>query len=88
MNVHLGTIRGGLEALRDDQRSGLSLLAKNREAAFEDSRKARERAGRATGPLVIAGDFNLPVESAIYRNYWGGFRNAFSDCGRGFGHSK
>jgi endonuclease/exonuclease/phosphatase (EEP) superfamily protein YafD len=28
------------------------------------------------------------VESAIYRTSWGGFRNAFSRCGRGFGHTK
>ena len=38
--------------------------------------------------IVVAGDFNLPVESAIYRANWGDLRNAFSNCGRGFGHTK
>jgi endonuclease/exonuclease/phosphatase (EEP) superfamily protein YafD len=40
------------------------------------------------GPLLIAGDSNLPVESAIQRSSWGDFMNAFSTCGRGFGHTK
>ena len=39
-------------------------------------------------PTIIAGDFNLPVESAIYRRYWSDFRNAFSHAGFGTGYSK
>jgi endonuclease/exonuclease/phosphatase (EEP) superfamily protein YafD len=38
--------------------------------------------------MVIAGDFNLPVESAIYRQHWGRFRNAFSETGFGAGFTK
>jgi endonuclease/exonuclease/phosphatase (EEP) superfamily protein YafD len=34
------------------------------------------------------GDFNLPVESAIYRANWAGFTNAFSQQGLGFGYTK
>ena len=29
------------------------------------------------------GDFNLPVESAIYRRSWGSFHNALSETGLG-----
>lgn len=39
-------------------------------------------------PTIIAGDFNMPVESAIFRRYWGPFRNAFSRSGWGPGHTK
>jgi endonuclease/exonuclease/phosphatase (EEP) superfamily protein YafD len=39
-------------------------------------------------PLLVAGDFNLPVESRIYRESWGGFINAFSRSGRGFGFTR
>ena len=35
--------------------------------------------------LVIAGDFNLPVESSIYRITWGNFYNAFTYAGLGCG---
>lgn len=39
-------------------------------------------------PTIIAGDFNLTVESAIYRRYWGDFRNAFGRAGFGTGYTK
>jgi vancomycin resistance protein VanJ len=38
--------------------------------------------------MVIAGDFNLPVESAIYRQHWAQYRNAFSQTGIGSGYTK
>jgi vancomycin resistance protein VanJ len=88
LNVHLGTIRGGLETLLVEGWRGLPQFAVNREAAALASRAARERARRGSEPIVVTGDFNLPVESAIYRNNWGDLRNAFSSCGRGFGYTK
>jgi endonuclease/exonuclease/phosphatase (EEP) superfamily protein YafD len=39
-------------------------------------------------PVVVAGDFNLPVESAILRNHWRSYDNVFSRCGRGLGYTK
>ena len=39
-------------------------------------------------PTIVAGDFNLPVESAIYRRHWGDLRNAFSHSGFGTGYTK
>jgi endonuclease/exonuclease/phosphatase (EEP) superfamily protein YafD len=39
-------------------------------------------------PTIVAGDFNLPVESAIYRTHWGDLRNAFSRAGIGTGYTK
>jgi len=88
LNVHLATIRGGIDALISEGRHGFSRLASNREQSTAESRDARGRIDGQSEPLIVAGDFNLPVESAIYRAYWGDFRNAFSACGRGFGHTK
>jgi vancomycin resistance protein VanJ len=88
LNVHLTTIRGGLEGLQEKRWGGLSGFAGNREEAALQSRRARDRVKDATEPLIVAGDFNLPVESAIYLENWARFHNAFSDCGSGFGHSK
>jgi endonuclease/exonuclease/phosphatase (EEP) superfamily protein YafD len=42
----------------------------------------------AQGPTIVAGDFNLPVESAIYRKFWRPFENAFDARGNGFGYTK
>jgi vancomycin resistance protein VanJ len=54
-----------------------------------ESRDARSwiLAGAAL-PTLIVGDFNLPVESAIYRRNWGTFRNTFSRAGSGAGYTK
>jgi len=88
LNVHLSTIREGLEGLRDEGWRGLPRFAANRDEAARQSRMARERTRHDRVPLVVLGDFNLPIESAIYRDNWGDLHNAFSDCGRGFGYSK
>ena len=37
---------------------------------------------------ILAGDFNMPVESRIYREFWGDFRDAFSAAGNGWGETK
>jgi endonuclease/exonuclease/phosphatase (EEP) superfamily protein YafD len=36
----------------------------------------------------VAGDFNMPIESAIYRRDWADFHNAFSEAGFGWGWTK
>jgi hypothetical protein len=88
LNVHLKTIREGLEALGARRSEGLSELVSNREGAAVASRSARARLKIGTDPIVVVGDFNLPIESTIYRTNWGDFQNAFSNCGVGFGNTK
>jgi len=88
LNVHFATVRDGLEALRARGPRALPQFLLNRNEVEMQSRMARDRVTGGMLQIVVAGDFNLPVESAIYRTDWGGFRNAFSNCGRGFGHTK
>jgi endonuclease/exonuclease/phosphatase (EEP) superfamily protein YafD len=38
-------------------------------------------------PVVIAGDFNTPSVSHLYRTAWHGFTNAFDHAGLGFGYT-
>ena len=38
--------------------------------------------------VIVAGDFNVMEESAIYRESWGRLRNAFSTAGLGWGYTK
>ena len=88
LNVHFETVRGGLDALRTHGWRALAEFSLNRQQAERDSRSARARISADSRPLLVAGDFNLPVESAIYRQQWGDLVNAFSRCGRGLGHTK
>jgi endonuclease/exonuclease/phosphatase (EEP) superfamily protein YafD len=53
-----------------------------------ESELASQMAAEVEGPIVIAGDFNMPVESAIYQQYWSNWENAFSSAGLGYGHTK
>ena len=87
--VHLPTARYGLENMLD-RTTGLNfrkaryLIAETQKRSHI-SREARNSVQSKDLPLVLAGDFNMPAESSIFRQHWGGFRNAFSCSGRGFG---
>lgn len=39
-------------------------------------------------PVILAGDFNMPVESSIFRQFWTRFDDAFEEAGLGFGYTK
>ena len=89
--VHLETPRNALDNYGD--LSTIPTLGNVTRANIrqrdEESRDAR--AWIFTGPdlpTIVAGDFNLPAESAIFRRYWGEYRNAFGRAGLGSGHTK
>jgi len=89
--VHLETPRDALDnypdlstipTLGDITRANMRQRESESRAALEWILAAPER------PTIIAGDFNLPVESAIFRRYWGDFRDAYGRAGVGSGHTK
>ena len=45
---------------------------------------ARHAAG-VNGPVILAGDFNTPDDSPIFRSNWAGLQDAFTTAGWGFG---
>jgi hypothetical protein len=89
--VHLATPRNALDNYLDlSTIPSLGPVTRaNIDERDEESRDARDwiMTGPAM-PTIITGDFNIPVESAIYRRYWASFRNAFSASGRGTGYTK
>lgn len=87
-NVHLETVRDGLEALLHERLGGIPVMDANIEQRRWESELAREWARRAKGPLIVAGDFNLPVESAIYAEHWRDLESTFERCGEGYGYTK
>ena len=82
--VHLETPRSALWAARNFD---LSLLAFNADLRSADSNIATTVVDRRSPNLLVLGDFNLTVESAIYRRDWRDLTNAFSATGGGFGHT-
>ena len=85
VNLHLETAREGLEGLFD---LDFRRVAENTTLRAVESRRTREWLGTADPSTLIAGDFNMPVESTLYRKYWSSFGNAFSEVGTGFGMTK
>lgn len=59
----------------------------------EDSAMRRGESGNVAmaaelqGENILAGDFNMPVDSSIYREHWSKWRNGYSSAGIGFGNT-
>jgi vancomycin resistance protein VanJ len=94
VNVHLTTVRWGLQQVAWRSDHAAAAMRANAALRRVESAVAADWINQVTSsdpavlPLVVVGDFNLPVESAIYRRYWSGMGNAFSECGRGYGYTK
>jgi endonuclease/exonuclease/phosphatase (EEP) superfamily protein YafD len=88
VNVHLPTFRPALakaRCLRSDTGAAIGVMGERyRTVAARTANRIRELAG----PVVVMGDFNVPVESAFYRDYWSSLQNAFCEAGTGFGYTK
>ena len=104
VNLHLETARKGLEGLLGNEgllrdKTGLPDLPRTVETTrFHRNADVRTRESALTAawslrdagltPLIVVGDFNMPVESSIYRTYWRSLTNAFEARGNGFGFTK
>jgi endonuclease/exonuclease/phosphatase (EEP) superfamily protein YafD len=84
-NLHLETPRKGLEGLMSGNRRR---MRNNTDIRGIESKLARDWVSAGSGPLVVLGDFNTPVESAFFRDRWGDLTDAFSVAGVGFGTTK
>lgn len=87
-NLHLETPREGLAALRYADRSAGSVIDKEIILRNIESSRARQWVDQGEGPRLVAGDFNTPGESVIFRNHWGDLTDAFARAGFGFGYTK
>lgn len=86
-NVHLYSPRRAFEALLDHHRRGLEELERNSELRQRQSQAARRAVESVRGPVILAGDFNTPTESTIFRQSWTGLTDAFSAAGLGWGNT-
>jgi endonuclease/exonuclease/phosphatase (EEP) superfamily protein YafD len=84
-NLHLETPRKGLEGF---MAGDLRRLRSNTTIREVESRLARRWADSGSGPAIVLGDFNTPVESRIFQRHWGDLDDAFSVAGTGLGMTK
>lgn len=88
INIHIETPRKGFEMLYSSEK-GINFQAmarnikqRNTEAQNNSSIVSVEQ------PVVLLGDFNMPTNSRIYKDYYLSFVNAFDSKGYGFGYTK
>jgi endonuclease/exonuclease/phosphatase (EEP) superfamily protein YafD len=89
-NLHLETPRHGLEHLLHGTsiaRAGAEIEA-NTILRYAESRAARRWIDSLGGARVVAGDFNLPVESGIWQENWASLVDAHGAAGLGFGFTR
>jgi endonuclease/exonuclease/phosphatase (EEP) superfamily protein YafD len=86
--VHLETPREGIEAMLSRPWAGAAEMRGNIALRHRESAIAGRWVEQFPGPVLVAGDFNLPVESRIFQDCWSGFADCFSEAGRGFGYTK
>jgi endonuclease/exonuclease/phosphatase (EEP) superfamily protein YafD len=60
-------------------------LRANSDLPRRQSEKVRRWPDGWAGPVLLAGDFNTPPESIVYRECWSPYANAFSSAGLGSG---
>jgi endonuclease/exonuclease/phosphatase (EEP) superfamily protein YafD len=88
-NLHLETPRKGFELIRSGQlRAGVAKVREKSMLRAVELRRARRWTDRFEGPHIVVGDFNTPCESRAYQESWGGWQNAFSKRGFGFGGTR
>ena len=86
--LHLETPRQGLDEVRNSLLRGPEAIRRNTEKRRFEAELVSGFAEEFSGPAIVAGDFNTPVESRIYRRYWSDWQNAFSQAGFGLGYTK
>ncbi len=87
-NVHLSTPREGIQTALASKFTNLTDLRTTMDLQARSSHAVRAWVGEPAGLTLIAGDFNMPVETRLYRRDWGHLQNAFSEAGNGWGGTK
>jgi endonuclease/exonuclease/phosphatase (EEP) superfamily protein YafD len=85
-NLHFASPRDGLEAAAKGG-GNLDDLAANSELRGVQSRYLAATADWVVGPVILVGDFNTPPHSALFREVWGRYEDAFSAAGWGWGYT-
>jgi vancomycin resistance protein VanJ len=85
--IHLYTPRRGLQAVNEMLLQWPRRMRSNIEFRAQESEAAASWAAARSPSVILAGDFNLPPESSIFRRDWSRYADAFSVAGTGYGYT-
>ncbi len=86
--VHFPTFRPAFEKARHFDSSAADEFRALSHEYRQMAKDSRDALRVSETPTLIGGDFNVPSESAFYRDYWGGYQNALSLRGLGLCYTK
>lgn len=88
-SLHLPSPRFGLQAVLDKatlvRPSRRKLLEQQTVARYFVAKELKKSVDGLKLPVIVVGDFNTPVESALIKQFWGNYKNAFSETAWGYG---
>jgi endonuclease/exonuclease/phosphatase (EEP) superfamily protein YafD len=84
-NVHLASPHGSLTETLHGEKYGVNRLRNNAAARWNEAMRLHDLAAEAGGNVLVAGDFNLPPDSPIFRHAFDDLSDAFSAAGLGYG---
>ncbi len=87
VSVHLMTPRSGLEAIIESGSEGIDAFRAIADIQRLESGLVRRWVEDSPGSVLLAGDFNLTAEHALFRRDWSSYADAFSRTGWGLGHT-
>lgn len=88
VGIHFPTFRPAFELAQRFDYAGAAEFRNLAPTYREYASQAEAVISSEEKPVVVAGDFNVPVESDFYRDYWSAFQNALSQRGWGWGYTK
>ena len=84
-NVHLASPHGSLTETLRGEKVGVSRLKNNASARWNEAMHLSDLAEHADDNVMLAGDFNLPADSPVFRNAFSDLADAFAEAGLGYG---
>ena len=87
INLHLESPHVAFLATLRRSSSASAQVMRNIQQRMRQAEEMRRVAEKLGDSVMLAGDFNTPADSPIYRQSLSGFANAFSKSGFGFGWS-
>lgn len=84
-SVHLTSPHAVFRNALQLKRNGRAQVAYNSKVRGDEAADLRQQADAWDGPVVLAGDFNLPGDSTIFHKFFSSFTDSFSAAGFGFG---
>jgi vancomycin resistance protein VanJ len=91
-NVHQTSPRHSLKELKPwSLLTGTGVDAVEQQAALRDSEAMKTRAYTELKdpiqPKIVAGDFNMPNDSSLFKSHWSGLTDAYASVATGYGYT-